>query len=76
MGTFRYALMNKKGEAIVYIGDNFPNDLGNDNKREVRECLDEAATLGTRVEIAGQWVKLGEDTEGFDARTITCRPLQ
>lgn len=76
VGTYRYALMNKKGEAIIYIGDDYPNDLGNDKKRAVRECLNEAVALGARVEIGGEWVKLEEGAEGFDEKTITCRILK
>lgn len=74
VGTTRYALMNANGEAIVYIGDDYPDDLG--NKRDVRNCLNEAVTTGARVEIGGAWVKLAEGVEGFDEQTITCRILE
>lgn len=74
VGTYRYALMNKNGEAIVYIGDDYPDDLG--NRRAVRDCLNEALFLGVKVEIGGKWVKLPEGAEGFDEQTITCRLMK
>lgn len=76
VGTTRYALMNKNGEAIIYIGDDYPNDLGNDKKRAVRECLNEAIALGAKVEVGGQWARLPEGAEGFDEQTITCKILK
>lgn len=76
VGTYRYVLMNKNGEAIIYIGDDYAKDLGNDRKRDVRECLNEAVTSGSRVEIGGVWVQLPEGVEGFDEQTITCRILK
>lgn len=73
MDTFRYVLMHKNGEAIVYIGDDYPQDLGDPQKLETRSCLNEAVATGAKVEISGQWIKLPEGAEGFDEKTLTCK---